>query len=107
MLPLHVEKALVEEGEDISKKMRWTIALFKRQQNSNIKQSKFLDVNFDRKLTFLPHIKYLIGKCLKALNLLKVVSVTEWGVVRSSPFYRSLIRSKLDYGSIAYGSARK
>ena len=46
---------------------------------------------------------------LKALNLLKVLSNTSWGADRSTllHLYRSLIRSKLDYGSIVYGSARK
>ena len=46
---------------------------------------------------------------MKALNLLKVLSNTSWGADRSTllHLYRSLIRSKLDYGSIVYGSARK
>ena len=43
------------------------------------------------------------------LNLLKVLSHTSWGADRTTllHLYRSLIRSKLDYGSIVYGSARK
>ena len=70
---------------------------------------KFLGVVFDRKLSFIPHIKYLKAKCIKALNLLKVLSHTNWGADRTVllQLYRSLIRSKLDYGSIVYGSARK
>ena len=49
------------------------------------------------------------AKCLKALNLLKVLSHTSWGADRTTllHLYRSLIRSKLDYGSIVYGSDRK
>ena len=49
------------------------------------------------------------AKCLKALNLLKVLSHTSWGADRTTllNLYRSLIRSKLDYGSIVYGSPRK
>ena len=31
-----------------------------------IDESKFLGVIFDRKLSFIPHIKYLKAKCLKA-----------------------------------------
>ena len=48
-------------------------------------------------------------KCLKALNLLKVLSYTSWGADRTTllHLYRFLIRSKLDYRSIVYGSARK
>ena len=74
-----------------------------------VAESKFLGVIFDRKLSFIPHIKYLKAKCLKALNLLKVLSHTSWGADRTTllHLYRSLIRSKLDYGSIIYGSARK
>ena len=74
-----------------------------------VEESKFLGVIFDRKLSFIPHIRYIKAKCLKALNLLKVLSNTNWGADRSTllHLYRSLIRSKLDYGSIVYGSARK
>ena len=70
---------------------------------------KFLGLIFDRNLSFIPHIKYLKAKCLKALNLLKILSHTNWGADRTVllELYRSLIRSKLDYGSIVYGSARK
>ena len=74
-----------------------------------VSEAKFLGVIFDRKLSFIPHIKYLKSKCLKTLNLLKVLSNTNWGGDRSSllRLYRSLVRSKLDYGCIVYGSARK
>ena len=63
---------------------------------------------FDRKLSFIPHIKHLKEKCTKALNLLRVVSHTTWGADQQTllHLYRSLIRSKLDYGCVVYGSAR-
>jgi len=50
----------------------------------------------------------LINKCLRALNILKCVSSTDWDADRtvSLNLYRSLIRSKLDYRCIVYGSAR-
>ena len=53
--------------------------------------------------------KALKAKCLKALDILKVLSSSDWGGDRTVllNLYRSLIRSKLDYGSIVYGSARK
>ena len=46
---------------------------------------------------------------MKALDVLKVLSNTNWGGDRSVllTLYRSLVRSKLDYGSIVYVSARK
>ena len=74
-----------------------------------VEDSKFLDILFDRKLSFIPHIKFPKAKCLKALNLLKVLSNTSWGADRTTllKLYRSLVRTKLDYGCIIYGSARK
>ena len=73
-----------------------------------VEDAKFLDFLFDKRLTFIPHIKALKTKCLKALDVLKVLSNTSWGGDRSVLFnlYRSLVRSKLDYGSVVYGSAR-
>ena len=67
----------------------------------------FLVLFFTEK--FIRHIKYLKAKCLKALNLLKVLPHTNFGADRTTllRLYRSLIRSKLDYGAIVYGSARK
>ena len=44
-----------------------------------VKQVKFLGVIFDHKLTYVPHIKTLRTKCLKAMNLLKVVAHKDWG----------------------------
>ena len=41
-----------------------------------VEESKFHGILFDRKLSFIPHIKYLKAKCLKALNLLKVLTHT-------------------------------
>ncbi|RUS86310.1 hypothetical protein EGW08_005895 [Elysia chlorotica] len=57
---------------------------------------------FIEKLSFIPHHKYLKKKCQKALNLIKTVSGIEWAADRESLLYlyRSLIRSKLDYGSV-------
>ena len=74
-----------------------------------VKEAKFLGLIFDHKLSFIPHIKALKAKCLKALDILKVLSHSDWGGDRTAPLnhYRTLIRSKLDYGSIIYGSARK
>jgi len=73
-----------------------------------VEETKFLGLVFDRKLTFVPYLWYLRTKCLKALNLLRVVAHTSWGGAQQTllHLYRSLIRSKLDYGCIVYGSTR-
>ena len=49
------------------------------------------------------------AKCHKALQLLRVVAHTDWWADKSTllKLYRSLVRSKLDYGCFIYGSARK
>ena len=72
-------------------------------------QYKFLGIIFDKKLSFIPHINYLKAKCHKALQLLRVVAHTLWGADKSTllKLYRSLVRSKLDYGCFIYGSTRK
>ena len=59
--------------------------------------------------SFIPHIKALKAKCLKALDILSSLQLRLGR--RSYRSFTSLqmffIRSKLDYGSIFYGSARK
>ena len=48
-------------------------------------------------------------KCQKTSNVLKLLSHTDWGGDKKTllNLYRSLVGSKLDYGCIIYGSARK
>ena len=62
---------------------------------------------FDSQLNFLPHITMLKLSTLKHLIFFNFVSSTDWGAdsMVLLNFYRSLIRSKLDYGCIVYGSA--
>ena len=59
-----------------------------------VEENKFLGVIFDRKLSFIPHIKQLKAKCQKALNLLRVVAHTDWGADRK------IIKSLSDYNTI-------
>lgn len=70
---------------------------------------KFLGIIFDRKLTWRPHIDYLRQTCFKTLNLLKTLSHHKWGADTNVllRIYRTLIRSKLDYGSVAYSTCSK
>lgn len=69
--------------------------------------TKILGLTFDSKLTWKNHIEDLILDCKKRINILKVLSSTKWGADQESLIrvYRGLIRSKIDYGSIIYGSA--
>ena len=70
---------------------------------------KFLGLRWDPKLSFKAHIDHLKKKCQSPLNVLRVLSHSDWG--SSSKIllrlYRMLIRSKLDYGAIVYRNASK
>ena len=61
-----------------------------------VKEAKFLGLIWDTKLTLEPHIKYLKARCQKSLNILKVLSRTEWGADQTTllKLYHSLVRSK-------------
>ena len=73
-----------------------------------VEETKFLGLIFDSKLSFQSHLKYLKDRCVKALNLLRVIGHTDWGADTETllRLYRSHVRSKLDYGCVVYGSAR-
>ena len=73
-----------------------------------VTEPKFWGLVFDRKLTFSVHIKYLKDRCLKALNLLRVVARKDWGADSATllKLYRTHVRSKLDFDFVVYGSAR-
>ena len=73
-----------------------------------VHETKFLGLLLDSKFNFIPHINALKAKCMKSLNLLKVVGKYNWGgdstvLLR---LYRAITRSRLDYGCVVYGSAR-
>ena len=72
------------------------------------KVQKILGLNFDSpRLTFKNHIDTLKADCLRRINIMKALSSNTLGassrVLRQ--FYIAYIRSKIDYGSIIYGSA--
>ena len=74
-----------------------------------VNEYKFLGIIFDKKISFIPHIKYLKNKSTRAQQFLRVVAHTEWGADRQTliKLYRTLLRSQLDYGIFIYRSARK
>ena len=69
---------------------------------------KILGCYFDEKLTWKTHIKLLKAECLKRVNIIKMISSLNWGANKIIVIntYRSLIRSKIDYGSVIYSSAK-
>ena len=64
---------------------------------------------FDTKLASKIYVQYLKSSCQKSLDILRVVGHTDWRADRTVllRLYRALVRSKLDYGCIVYGSARR
>ena len=59
------------------------------------KEAKLFGLIWNTKITFEPHIKYLKTRCKKSLNILKVLSRTEWGADQTTllKLYHSLVRS--------------
>ena len=72
-----------------------------------VDETRFLGMIFDRRLTWVPHLKALKTKCLDALQILRVLSHTSWGADRTIMLrlHHSLILSKLFYGCEIYSSA--
>ena len=70
---------------------------------------KILGLIFDSQLIWKPHFKQLKDQCLNRINILKVLSAKSWGTNQKiiTNTYKTLIQSKIDYGSVAYGSANK
>ena len=68
---------------------------------------KYLGLIFDKSLTWNRHVDYLRAVCRKRLNLLKHLSHLTWGADSKSltRIYDALIKSKIEYGIEAYGSA--
>ena len=75
-----------------------------------VTRHKFLGMILDGpRLSWKHHVEYLKITCNKRLDIMKRIAGTNWG---SCPkgliiFYKAFIRSKLDYGCEAYGSASK
>ena len=81
-------------------------------KNTQIKfenKFKFLGVTFDTKLTWNNQIEGLVSKSQQTMNLMRCFHGQNWGSSSSTllTIYKSLIRSKLDYGSSLYMDASK
>ena len=79
----------------------------KGQRIPCVEETRFLGLHFDRRLTWVPHLKLLKARCLEAISILKVLSHTSWGADRQMllKLYKALILSKILYGCEIYSSA--
>ena len=79
------------------------------QRISCMEQTRFLGLIFDNRLTWIPHLKDLKSRCMKALDILRILSHTSWGADRHQllHIHKSLVLSKLSYGCEIYTSATK
>ena len=70
------------------------------------REIKFLELTWDEKLTWKPHVVKLKEKCLRTLHVLKSITTPSWGgdQLMTMRVFRSITRSILDYGAIIYGS---
>jgi len=71
--------------------------------------TKFLGLIFDQRLRWSEQVLSVTRRCLQSLNLLRCLTHLRWGADRTQMLrlYRSLIRSKMDYGCHIYASAPK
>lgn len=74
-----------------------------------VESHRFLGLLFDKGLTWKNHINDLKFKCMKRLNIIKILGSHNWGAHRVTLLstIKSIIISKLMYGSQIYGSAGK
>lgn len=72
-----------------------------------VTEKRFLGALLDHKLTWVPHIKWVKARGLRALSILKVIvknnTLTDGKILLN--IYRAVVRSKLDYACQVYGTA--
>ena len=71
------------------------------------KKVKFLGLLFDSKLLWKDHIEMVVNYCIRLKSLFSTLATARPGPSMQTLLllFKSLVRSKIDYGLIAYGSA--
>lgn len=79
------------------------------QSLEQVKTIRFLGMQLDCQLTWKSHVDYLKTTCTRLIGLLKVLANQSWGADSRTllMLYRSLVRSRLEYGIVAYGTCHK
>lgn len=70
---------------------------------------RFLGLIFDSRLTWREHVQGIVKSSKGVLNIMRCLTGREWGAhfISLKYIYIALIGSRIDYGSVAYGSAAK
>lgn len=79
--------------------------------NVNLQYSdtlRYLGMIIDQRLNWVQHFKTLKSSCNQRLSILKYIANHGWGSDQStlSTVYKAFIRSKLEYGAVAYSSSK-
>jgi ribonuclease HI len=71
--------------------------------------AKFLGLIFDQRLNWNSHINYIIEKSKPKINLLRSIAGQSWGAGKMAllKIYKSLIKSRMEYGSELFYTASK
>jgi len=83
------------------KRKNINVSLTLKQKNQEVRhQVKYLGIIFQENGLFNAHINYVQEKCLKRINLLRMLKGTTWGVSEDLflCIYRALIRPIIEYG---------
>lgn len=69
----------------------------------------FLGVHFDPGLTWREHIRSIVKKNKRVINVMRCLAGLEWGadIASLKYIYVTLIRARIDYGCAVYGAAAK
>ncbi len=114
-----VENWAEEWGFKVSvSKSKYVVFGFKREKQEQglkiynipierVKSVKFLGVWFEERMTWRVYIDQIVDRCEKVINILRCLVGRDWGGDRNTlmMIYRGIIRSNIDYGCMAYGSA--
>uniref|UniRef100_A0A3Q3BE46 Reverse transcriptase domain-containing protein n=1 Tax=Kryptolebias marmoratus TaxID=37003 RepID=A0A3Q3BE46_KRYMA len=99
-------KVMIFTQKKINKEIK--LKLYK-QELEQVKCVKFLGLWFDEKLKWHIHIKKIVDKCKKILNIMRCLVGSDWGADRKSlkQIYAGMIRSNIDFGCLVYSAAAK
>lgn len=116
----NLEVFLSSIGLDISKEKTKSMVFSRKHQNVPIKiilsdtdinqvdNFKYVGVFLDRKLLMNKHLKEIAASAGKAVNVMRSVAGTRWGVDPKclDMLYKACIRSKLEYCSFVYPTGK-